>query len=242
MDLSLSSITSVLTACGIIILCTTLIFVEHAKACSTCLFPATGGFGLPVVGKCGLMPLGDVDLRRSSNHVYDGPNDRSYDRYHLERVLLPTYQRLPSICQSYVGYDRFYRTNKSLHNLVSNAGNFRSDDAATTGSISPNNETKYDEGYVNQEDRGSQVEQSEVVSSSMIAAIGFYKQIISPLLPPACRFVPTCSQYGVQAIEEFGPTIGILLIAWRLLRCSPIGGKGYDPPKWPPVPYRYSSY
>eukprot|EP00529_Nitzschia_sp_RCC80_P029820 CAMPEP_0113522122 /NCGR_PEP_ID=MMETSP0014_2-20120614/45021_1 /TAXON_ID=2857 /ORGANISM="Nitzschia sp." /LENGTH=307 /DNA_ID=CAMNT_0000420159 /DNA_START=214 /DNA_END=1137 /DNA_ORIENTATION=- /assembly_acc=CAM_ASM_000159 len=79
-------------------------------------------------------------------------------------------------------------------------------------------------------------------SKAMIATIGIYKNWISPLLPPACRFVPTCSRYGVQAIEEFGPTKGVILTAWRLLRCSPIGGKGYDPPKWPPVPYWYSSY
>ena len=45
-----------------------------------------------------------------------------------------------------------------------------------------------------------------------------------------------------KAIQEFGTTRGCVLIAWRLLRCSPVGGKGYDPPKWPPVSYTYSSY
>jgi len=79
-------------------------------------------------------------------------------------------------------------------------------------------------------------------SASMVAAIGFYKNYISPLLPPACRFVPTCSQYGVQAIQEFGPGRGALLTAWRLVRCSPFGGRGYDPPRWPPVPFNYASY
>ena len=83
---------------------------------------------------------------------------------------------------------------------------------------------------------------ADPASAVMIVSIGFYKKVISPLLPPACRFVPTCSMYGVQAIEQYGPTKGCILIAWRLLRCSPIGGKGYDPPKWPPVPYQYSSY
>lgn len=77
---------------------------------------------------------------------------------------------------------------------------------------------------------------------AMVASIGFYKKFISPLLPPACRFLPTCSRYGVQAIEQFGPGKGSVLIAWRLLRCSPIGGRGYDPPKWPPVAFTYSSY
>jgi uncharacterized protein len=69
--------------------------------------------------------------------------------------------------------------------------------------------------------------QENTMSVAMIATIGVYKKIISPLLPPACRFVPTCSSYGVQAIQEFGPTKGCILIAWRLLRCSPLGGKGY---------------
>jgi putative membrane protein insertion efficiency factor len=69
-------------------------------------------------------------------------------------------------------------------------------------------------------------EEGELMSSSMIMAIGFYKKFISPLLPPACRFLPTCSQYGVQAIQEFGPTKGVILTAWRLARCSPFGGKG----------------
>lgn len=82
----------------------------------------------------------------------------------------------------------------------------------------------------------------EVMSSSMIMAIGFYKKFISPLLPPACRFLPTCSQYGVQAIEKYGPQKGLILTAWRLARCSPFGGKGYDPPIWPPVSYTYGSY
>ena len=80
------------------------------------------------------------------------------------------------------------------------------------------------------------------MSTAMIATIGVYKNFISPLLPPACRFLPTCSQYGVQAITEFGPGKGSILTAWRLLRCSPVGGKGYDPPKWPPVSYTYSSW
>jgi putative membrane protein insertion efficiency factor len=85
---------------------------------------------------------------------------------------------------------------------------------------------------------GAEVE----VTAAMVASIGFYKKFISPLLPPACRFLPTCSQYGVQAIEQFGPTKGAILTAWRLLRCSPIGGRGYDPPKWPPVAFNYGSY
>jgi uncharacterized protein len=92
------------------------------------------------------------------------------------------------------------------------------------------------------DDKDSTVEEPSKLSAAMIGSIGFYKNFISPLLPPACRFVPTCSQYGVQAIKEFGPTRGAILTSWRLLRCNPFGGKGYDPPKWPPVKFTYSSY
>lgn len=86
------------------------------------------------------------------------------------------------------------------------------------------------------------IDPAKVSSQAMITSIKFYKSYISPLLPPACRFVPTCSQYGIAAIEKFGPVKGGVLTAWRLMRCTPIGGKGYDPPQWPPVRYDYSSY
>mmetsp|Transcript_8037 Transcript_8037/g.16100 ORF Transcript_8037/g.16100 Transcript_8037/m.16100 type:complete len:216 (-) Transcript_8037:8-655(-) len=85
-------------------------------------------------------------------------------------------------------------------------------------------------------------EPKQPLTAAMVASIGFYKRFISPLLPPACRFLPTCSQYGVQAIEQFGPSKGAVLTAWRLLRCSPLGGRGYDPPRWPPVGFTYASY
>ncbi|KAL7543103.1 hypothetical protein ACHAXR_012422 [Thalassiosira sp. AJA248-18] len=100
-----------------------------------------------------------------------------------------------------------------------------------------------DEGQISDDSTESKSgDGEEVMSSSMIMAIGFYKQWISPLLPPACRFLPTCSQYGAQAIKEFGPQKGLILTAWRLARCTPLGGKGYDPPVWPPVFYTYGSY
>lgn len=100
--------------------------------------------------------------------------------------------------------------------------------------------TAAEEGSLQKSDDDEQdtaQEEKPPLTTAMVASIGFYKKFISPLLPPACRFLPTCSQYGVQAIERFGPTKGAILTAWRLLRCSPLGGKGYDPPRWPPVSY-----
>jgi putative membrane protein insertion efficiency factor len=56
-----------------------------------------------------------------------------------------------------------------------------------------------------------------------------YKLGISPLLPHACRFTPTCSDYCREAIERHGAARGLWLGARRLLRCHPLGGKGFDP-------------
>lgn len=56
-----------------------------------------------------------------------------------------------------------------------------------------------------------------------------YKLFVSPLLPPACRYLPTCSDYAAEAIEKHGALKGLWLAARRLLRCHPWGGSGYDP-------------
>jgi hypothetical protein len=68
----------------------------------------------------------------------------------------------------------------------------------------------------------------------LIAMIQIYKDQISPLIGPNCRFVPTCSSYAIGSLKKYGPVKGLLLTAWRILRCNPLGGKGYDPPQWPP--------
>ena len=67
------------------------------------------------------------------------------------------------------------------------------------------------------------------LSSILLIFIQFYQHSISPFLPPACRFVPTCSQYALEAIQKYGPFKGSWLTLKRLLRCHPWGGSGYDP-------------
>lgn len=62
-----------------------------------------------------------------------------------------------------------------------------------------------------------------------LAAIGFYRRAISPFLPPSCRFQPTCSAYAYEAIDKYGILKGGRLAIWRVLRCNPFGGSGYDP-------------
>ena len=57
----------------------------------------------------------------------------------------------------------------------------------------------------------------------------FYQKFISPLTPATCRFTPTCSHYAIEAIRKHGPFKGLALAVWRILRCNPWGGSGYDP-------------
>ena len=73
--------------------------------------------------------------------------------------------------------------------------------------------------------------------TALTAPIRLYKKVLSPLMPPACRFEPTCSVYAIQAIETHGPFKGFVLAVRRLLRCHPVhwlgGSEGFDPV--PPV-------
>ena len=62
-----------------------------------------------------------------------------------------------------------------------------------------------------------------------IYIIGLYRRYISPLLPPACRFTPTCSEYARAAIVQHGVVRGGAMAVWRLARCHPLGGHGHDP-------------
>lgn len=63
----------------------------------------------------------------------------------------------------------------------------------------------------------------------LLLPIKFYKMCISPMLPPACRYQPTCSEYALQAIKKHGPFRGTWLAIKRICRCHPWGGSGYDP-------------
>jgi putative membrane protein insertion efficiency factor len=62
-----------------------------------------------------------------------------------------------------------------------------------------------------------------------IKIIRLYQAGISPYLPSVCRFEPTCSEYSIDAIKNFGLVKGFFLAIKRLLRCNPLGGQGYDP-------------
>jgi putative membrane protein insertion efficiency factor len=63
----------------------------------------------------------------------------------------------------------------------------------------------------------------------ILRALRFYKAAISPQLPPACRYTPTCSEYAIEAIERRGVLIGGFLAVRRVLSCNPFSRGGYDP-------------
>ncbi|MFC4816902.1 MULTISPECIES: membrane protein insertion efficiency factor YidD [unclassified Flavobacterium] len=63
----------------------------------------------------------------------------------------------------------------------------------------------------------------------LIFLVRFYQYILSPLMPAACRYQPTCSSYMIEALKKHGPFYGLFLGLKRIGRCHPWGGSGYDP-------------
>lgn len=69
----------------------------------------------------------------------------------------------------------------------------------------------------------------------VLGAIGAYRRWISPAISRRCRYEPSCSAYAAEAVQRFGAGRGLLLAAWRLLRCNPFSHGGFDP-----VPRRFT--
>ncbi|MGD6858174.1 membrane protein insertion efficiency factor YidD [Bacillus infantis] len=68
-----------------------------------------------------------------------------------------------------------------------------------------------------------------MLQKMMIGLIRFYQIAISPLKPPSCRFYPTCSHYGLEAVKRFGPFKGGWLAVRRITKCHPFNPGGFDP-------------
>ena len=69
----------------------------------------------------------------------------------------------------------------------------------------------------------------KVAGLCLIGLVEVYRWLISPVLPQACRYEPTCSAYAGEAVRLHGPLRGLALATWRILRCHPWGDSGYDP-------------
>lgn len=71
---------------------------------------------------------------------------------------------------------------------------------------------------------------SSLLSALLISGVWAYRLLLRPLLPPLCRFEPSCSEYMIQAIHKYGPLSGACRGVWRICRCNPLTRGGYDPP------------
>ncbi len=69
----------------------------------------------------------------------------------------------------------------------------------------------------------------QLLSLPLIGLIKFYQYVISPVIGPKCRYTPTCSNYGLEALKKYGPFKGSWLAIKRIASCHPWGGSGYDP-------------
>jgi uncharacterized protein len=67
------------------------------------------------------------------------------------------------------------------------------------------------------------------VKALFVGLIRFYQVVISPGIPGRCKYYPSCSQYALDAVREYGPARGCVLALWRVLRCNPLSYGGYDP-------------
>jgi uncharacterized protein len=70
---------------------------------------------------------------------------------------------------------------------------------------------------------------TRVARSVAVAPIRVYQRVLSPAFGPRCRYAPSCSDYALQAIRDYGILRGLVLAAWRLLRCNPLSAGGLDP-------------
>lgn len=70
---------------------------------------------------------------------------------------------------------------------------------------------------------------AETLSAILLFGLRLYKRLLSPFFLPACRYVPTCSDYAAEAVDKHGALRGTMMAAWRLLRCHPFAKGGFDP-------------
>jgi hypothetical protein len=70
---------------------------------------------------------------------------------------------------------------------------------------------------------------NRIAKTLLLMLLRGYKWALSPMLPPACRYVPTCSEYAIEAVERYGALRGTAMAIWRLLRCHPFASGGFDP-------------
>ncbi len=71
--------------------------------------------------------------------------------------------------------------------------------------------------------------QPSLLARCVLGLVRFYRLVLSPLIPPRCRYSPTCSEYALEAVQLHGGLRGLWLAIRRVMRCHPFGGHGFDP-------------
>jgi putative membrane protein insertion efficiency factor len=69
-----------------------------------------------------------------------------------------------------------------------------------------------------------------LLATFLVGGVRIYQVAVRPVLPPLCRFHPSCSEYMIEAVHKYGPLTGACKGVWRICRCNPWGRGGYDPP------------
>lgn len=75
---------------------------------------------------------------------------------------------------------------------------------------------------------------------ALLTALRMYKRLVSPMFLPACRYVPSCSEYAQEAIERYGALRGSMKAVWRVLRCHPLARGGFDPVEHPHIGHEHA--
>ncbi len=132
----------------------------------------------------------------------------SVERNRIKRRMREAVRLSAQACEGPI--DVVFNPRKSVSNLALRGIGKRSDARPAAGRTT-------------RPDRGTKMKQA------MQFVLRCYQRVISPMLPHSCRFVPTCSQYAIEAVECHGAVRGSLLAAARLLRCHPFARAGFDP-------------
>ena len=214
-------------------------------SCLRCFFPVKNkGVSYPLINQVaqhfvldGNVDINNVALTHSNaDLMLMGPiSSRSLKRRSRSSLYLscePSENQLNSKLKDVV--DEFnVLENINIRDSEDNVG----DEGDETGDFQwPDNEIENQQDYNRVE-----VQDDSSLKEFMLDSIAWYKSTLSPNMPKNCRFLPTCSSYGVDSIKRYGSVKGGILTVWRILRCNPFGGCGYDAPQWPPPGFRAGS-
>ena len=125
-------------------------------------------------------------------------------------------------------------SSSSSSSSSSSATNDNADERKDREEVEDIEERKEEEMEKNTPSTTNKTEENDVLVKISLSLIDFYRKELSPFMPKSCRFIPSCSNYAFEAYTKFGAGKGFILTAWRIARCNPFGGRGYDPPRWPP--------